>query len=177
MTDGQLYLLETLKSFKGLKSNAEKAIEQISEDELHYTPDPEANPVSVIMHHMAGNMLSRFTDLLSTDGEKPWRKRENEFLDTIKSKKELFELWENGWKRMLDALQSLNETDLSKTIYIRNEAHSVLRALQRQLAHYAYHTGQIVYICKLIRSREFTSLSIPRGQSDTFVPKENKIEK
>jgi hypothetical protein len=174
MNISELYLLETLKSFKGLKSNAEKAIEQINDNQMHFHPDEESNSVAVIMHHMAGNMLSRFTDFLTTDGEKEWRDRDSEFIDDNSDKKKIFSLWNKGWDCLLSTLQSLKPEDLDKTVYIRGEEHTVIRALQRQLAHYAYHTGQIVFLCKQIRKSEFKSLTIPRGQSKSFVPEGRK---
>ena len=158
----ELYLLETLKNLKGLKSIAEKAISQISKEELHYSPDKESNSVAIIMKHLAGNMLSRFTKFLTTDGEKEWRNRDQEFIDDSSTYEELFETWNKGWDCLFESLSKLQPEDLSKFIYIRGEEHTVLRALNRQLVHYAYHTGQIIYICKLIRKSDFQSLSIPR---------------
>jgi len=168
MTTGQLYLLETIKSLKGLKSNIEKALEQISEADLHFKPNEESNSVSIIMKHMAGNMLSRFTDFLTTDGEKPDRNRDGEFVDDFTSHTELISYWNKGWNCLFDSLDALTEDDLTKTVFIRNEPHTVLRALHRQVTHYAYHSGQIVFLCKQIKSTAFKSLSIPRGQSDLF---------
>ena len=159
---GEVYLLETLKSLKGLKSNAEGAIAQISDEELHYFPDTESNNVAIIMKHMAGNMVSRFTDFLTTDGEKKWRDRDQEFVDESKSREELFKLWNKGWDILLKTISDLKSEDLLKIVTIRGEEHTIIRALNRQLAHYAYHTGQIVYLCKHIRTSEFQSLSIPR---------------
>jgi len=164
------FILETLKSLKGLKSTAEKAMAQISDDEFHYAPDEESNSVAVLMQHMSGNMLSRFTNFLTEDGEKSWRKRDDEFIDDNKSNDQLSETWNKGWDCLFLLLGSLREEDLLKKVTIRGEEHTVIRALQRQLAHYAYHTGQIVYLCKLIRKSNFESLSIPRGQSETYKP-------
>lgn len=167
----ELYLLETLKSLKGLKSSAEKAISQISNEELHFSPDKESNSVAIIMKHLAGNMVSRFTNFLTTDGEKEWRKRDQEFIDENKTHEELFDLWNNGWECLFEALSKLQPEELSKLIYIRGEEHTVLRALNRQLVHYAYHTGQIIYICKQIRKSDFQSLSIPRSKPDNSTSK------
>lgn len=158
----ETYLLEIIKSLRGLKSNAEKAIEQINEEEMHFSPDKESNSVALIMKHMSGNMLSRFTDFLTTDGEKEWRNRDMEFVDEGKTRSEIFEHWNNGWTLLLHTVSGLKPEDLLKPVFIRGEEHTVLRALQRQLVHYAYHTGQIVYLCKHIRSTDFKSLSIPR---------------
>ncbi len=158
----ELYLLETIKSLKGLKSTCEKAIEQISDEDLHFQADPDSNSIAIIMKHIAGNMVSRFTDFLTTDGEKEWRRRDDEFVDDNPSRAELFKLWEKAWKIFFDSISVLKPEDLLKIVYIRQEEHTVLRALQRQLVHYAYHTGQIVYICKQIRKSDFKSLSIPK---------------
>ncbi len=158
----ELYLLETLKNLKGLKSIAEKAISQINNEELHFSPDKESNSVAIIMKHLAGNMLSRFTNFLTTDGEKEWRKRDQEFIDDNQTQEELFETWNIGWGCLFETISKLQPEELSKLIYIRGEEHTVLRALNRQLVHYAYHTGQIIYICKQIRETDFQSLSIPR---------------
>lgn len=165
---GDEYLLETLKSFKGLKSNAEKAMAQVDDDALHFQPDAESNSVAIIMKHLAGNMVSRFTDFLTSDGEKSWRDRDSEFIDDRLSRQELFVRWEKGWSCLFDALKALSKEDLMKSVHIRGEEHSVIRALQRQLVHYAYHTGQIIFLCKQIRKEKFISLSIPKGQSSKF---------
>lgn len=162
------YLLESIKSFKGLKSNAEKAMAQLSDFDFHYHPDFESNSVAIIIKHLSGNMISRFTDFLTTDGEKLSRERDNEFIDTFKDKAEIMNCWENGWKCLFETLNKLNEIDLEKEVKIRNEVHTVVRAIHRQLTHYAYHCGQIVYLCKHIKSNQFTSLSIPRGESDKY---------
>ncbi len=176
MSLAKTYLEESIKSFHGLKSNAEKALEQLSDDELHYQPDPESNSMAIIMKHLAGNMLSRFTDFLTTDGEKPDRNRDGEFVDDFTSREQLMKTWNNGWSCLFDALDELNESDLLKTIYIRNEPHTVLRALQRQLSHYAYHCGQLVFLAKQIKSTDFKTLSIARGKSNDSIskPSENK---
>jgi hypothetical protein len=160
----ETYLLETIKSLRGLKSNCEKAIAQINDEELHFQSDPESNSVAIIMKHLAGNMLSRFTDLLTSDGEKEWRKRDQEFIDENLAREKLTDLWNRGWNCLFDALEKLSPGDLLKIILIRSEEHTVIRALNRQLVHYAYHAGQIVYICKQIRKSEFKSLSIPRSK-------------
>jgi len=165
------YLTESIKSFHGLKSNAEKAIAQLADSDLHYQPNEESNSIVIIMKHIAGNMLSRFTDFLTTDGEKPNRNRDNEFIDDFKSRNELMNSWNKGWACLYKALEELKEDDLLKIIYIRNEPHTVLRALQRQLAHYAYHCGQIVFLAKQIKSTDFKTLSIARGKSDEFISK------
>lgn len=165
MNPGSTYLLETLKSFKGMKSNTEKALAQLSDAQLHYAPNQESNSAVILMQHLAGNMLSRFTDFLTTDGEKPNRNRDAEFIDHFTNREALFNYWEKGWSCLISVIESLQEEVLLKTVFIRNEPHSVLRALNRQLIHYAYHCGQIVYVCKLVKGIEFENLSIPRGKS------------
>ena len=164
----EIYLLESLKSFKGMKSNAELAIAQISDEELHFQPDSESNSVAIIMRHIAGNLRSRFTDFLTTDGEKPNRNRDIEFENPTGNRQEILADWNNGWEALFSTLNGLKGEDLLNTITIRNEPHSVLRAIQRQLVHYAYHCGQIVFLCKMIRKSEFQSLSIPRGKSEEY---------
>ncbi|MBK6444520.1 MAG: DUF1572 family protein [Bacteroidetes bacterium] len=165
----ETYLLETIKSFRGLKSNAEKAFAQIQDADFHFQPDQESNSVAILIQHLAGNMLSRFTDFLTSDGEKQDRNRDSEFNDSKQTKEQLLNYWNKGWDCLFSALQSLQAEDLLKTVTIRQEPHLVLRALQRQLVHYAYHTGQIVFLCKMIRKSGFKSLSIPRGKSGDFV--------
>ncbi len=164
-----LYLVETIKSLKGLKSLSEKAIAQITDEELHIRFDSESNSVVIIMQHMYGNMLSRFTDFLTTDGEKEWRKRDNEFIDEKLTREELITNWNSGWDCLFNAINNLKPEDLLKIVHIRGEENTVIRALNRQLVHYAYHTGQIIYICKQIRKTDFQSLSIPRTLPDKSV--------
>lgn len=164
-----LYLVETLKSLKGLKSLSEKAIAQITDEELHLRFDSESNSVAIIMKHMFGNMISRFTDFLTTDGEKEWRKRDNEFIDERLTREELITNWNNGWDCLFNTINNLKPEDLLKIVHIKAEENTVIRALNRQLVHYAYHTGQIIYICKQIRKTDFQSLSIPRTLPDKSV--------
>lgn len=160
-----IYLLETIKSFKGLKSTAEKALQQVSDADLFYKKDDESNSIAIIIKHLSGNMKSRFTGFLTADGEKPDRNRDSEFVDERLSRDELMKRWNEGWDCLLNTLSGLTVSDLLKIVTIRGEEHTVIRALNRQLAHYAYHTGQIVYICKEILSDAFKSLSIPRNRS------------
>ncbi len=174
MTTGQIFLEESIKSFRGLKSNAEKAIEQLSDADLHWAYDSESNSIVIIMKHLAGNMVSRWTDFLTTDGEKADRNRDGEFEDDFKSREQLMQYWNHGWKIFLETLNGLNEEDLLKIVYIRKEAHTVVRAIQRQLSHYAYHCGQIVYVAKQIKGKEFKTLSIARGESSKFEPTHTK---
>ena len=169
MNTERAFLEETIKSFRGLKSNAEKAMEQISDAEMHWSYNEDSNSVAIIIRHMAGNMISRWTDFLTTDGEKPDRNRDSEFEDGFTSRDQIMDFWNKGWKIFLDTLNSLKEEDLTKTVYIRKEPHSVIRAIQRQLAHYAYHSGQIVYVAKQIKGKDFKTLSIARGESSKFI--------
>jgi hypothetical protein len=159
------FLISTNKLFLYYKSLGEKAIAQIDDSQINWQPNDSSNSIALIAHHITGNMLSRFTDFLTTDGEKPWRNREAEFEQGYVNKAELMAAWDKGWKVLTDTIASLSEDDLSKIIYIRNEGQSVQDALLRQLAHYANHVGQIIYIAKILKGNEFKSLSIPKGGS------------
>jgi hypothetical protein len=159
---GSVRLLEYYKSM------AEKAISQISDQQLRTPCQPGLNSAAVLMKHIAGNLLSRWTHFRTEDGEKPWRNRETEFADNFASVKELLDYWEKGWSCLFDAVQSIREDELSAIIYIRNEGHTILEAVERQLAHVAYHTGQIVFICKLYTGNEWESLTIPKGKTDEY---------
>ena len=141
---------------------------QISDEQLFWQPDAECNSIAIIVKHLWGNMLSRWTNFLTEDGEKPWRQRDAEFDGDLKSREELLAKWTEGWQCLLDALHSITDEDLGRIVYIRNEGHSVLEAINRQLAHYSYHVGQIVYIAKALSSRDWTSLSIPRSRSADY---------
>jgi hypothetical protein len=141
------------------------AINQLDEKELHWTPDPDSNSVAIIVQHIAGNARSRFTDFLTTDGEKADRNRDGEFLEKKLSKADVLVLWDQAWTTVFAALDPLADEDLSLSVTIRTEPHSVLDAVLRQLAHYAYHIGQIVYLAKMIKQEDWKTLSIPRGES------------
>jgi hypothetical protein len=158
----------TKKLFQYYKSLADKTFEQLNDSDIDYRPNEASNSIGIIVHHLVGNMLSRFTDFKTSDGEKPWRNREAEFEAGYASKKEMISAWENGWRVLFDALDSVKEDDLGQIIYIRNEGHTIFEALQRQLAHYSGHIGQIIYIGKSVKGPEFRSLSIPKGGSDAF---------
>lgn len=145
-----------------------RIIEQLSEKDIHWTYNQECNSIAVIVKHLSGNMISRWTDFLTSDGEKENRNRDEEFIDDVSSKSELISVWERGWDVLIDTLTGLNEDDLLETIKIRGEKHLVLEAIERQIAHYAYHVGQIVYIGKQLRNNEWTTLSIPRGKSEDY---------
>jgi hypothetical protein len=173
------YLDEAHRQMRGHKRLAEGAMAQLKDDELFLTLDPESNSVAIIVQHMAGNMRSRFTDFLTTDGEKPDRHRDREFeLSSATTRADLTKSWEDGWARVFAAIESLKPEDVMRTVTIRGEPHTVLQAVNRQIAHYGYHTGQIVFVAKHIRSGKWRSLSIPRGKSEEFktaAPKPRKV--
>ncbi|MGH7477534.1 MAG: DUF1572 family protein [Longimicrobiales bacterium] len=163
------YLQDVLLQLRKQKRLAEQAIEQLTDDDLFHQPDPESNSIALLIKHMAGNMRSRWTDFLTSDGEKPDRERDREFeLEPGTDRATVMGWWEDGWARVFEAIEPLEPGDLLRTITIRGEPHTVLEAIDRQLTHYANHVGQIVYIAKLRRAAEWRSLSIPRGQSRTF---------
>lgn len=162
------YLNSVSKQFEYYKLLGDKTIAQLSDDKLFWQYNQESNSIATIIKHLSGNMLSRWTNFLTTDGEKEWRNRDGEFENDLSSKEEVIKLWEEGWKCFLDTLKSLKEDDLDKIIYIRNQGHTVLEAINRQLAHYPYHVGQIVFIGKMILNEKWQSLSIPRGNSNAF---------
>jgi hypothetical protein len=162
------YLEGTIKQFEYYKSLGDKAMAQITEEQLFWSPNAESNSIAVIVQHIAGNMLSRWTDFLTSDGEKEWRNREAEFDAAITNKTELLRIWENGWDVFFNAIKPLTESDLERIVYIRNQGHTVTEAIQRQLAHYPYHIGQMVYLAKMMADSNWQSLSIPRGNSKQF---------
>lgn len=167
MTDSPI-LSVALDELQKIKKLADKSIEQLSDDQLHHTIDPDANSVAVLMRHMAGNMRSRWVDFLNSDGEKPDRMRDREFEDPRQTRAELLAEWEHGWKCVFDALSPLTDADLQRTVFIRNEPHSVYKAISRQVAHYAGHAYQILLLAKHMQGRQWKTLSIPRGQSEEF---------
>jgi len=169
MDIGKEYLRVVVERFKNVKNLGDKTIDQLLEDEIHWTYNNESNSVSIIVKHLSGNMISRWTDVLNSDGEKDYRDRDEEFIDDITSKIELKNVWEKGWKALIDTLTGLSEQDLLKKIYIRGESYLVLGAIERQMAHYAYHVGQIVYIGKQLKDNNWESLSIPKGQSEEYL--------
>ena len=164
---GAAYLDEAFRSLRGHKRLAEGAFAQIDDQQFFRILDPEANSVAILVKHMAGNMRSRFTDLLTSDGEKPWRDRDQEFIiDPGTTHAELMQRWEESWKLVLDTVRALQPEDLLKTVTTRGQPHNVLQAVHRATAHYAYHVGQIVFLAKHLKSAGWKSLSIPRGQSN-----------
>lgn len=162
------YLKSVIKQFEYYKMLGEKTIAQLPDDKLFWQYNSESNSIAIIVNHLHGNMMSRWTDFLTTDGEKEWRNRDEEFEDHITTKEELQKRWNAGWDCFFNALQQLNENDLQETIYIRNQGHTVMEAINRQLAHYPYHIGQIIYIGKMICDSNWQSLSIPKGNSKQF---------
>jgi hypothetical protein len=170
MTDAAAhYIEEARRQMRGHKRLAEGAMAQLKDEELFITLDPESNSIAVLVKHMAGNMRSRFTDFLTSDGEKPDRFRDREFeLNPATTRADLMKWWEEGWERVFAAIDSLKPEDVMRTVTIRGEPHTVLQAVNRQIAHYAQHTGQIVFLAKHIRSSGWKTLSIPRGKSEDY---------
>lgn len=161
-------LSAAIDELQKIKKLADKSIAQLSDDQLHATLDPDANSVAVLMRHMAGNMRSRWIDFLTSDGEKPNRMRDQEFEDPGQSREELLAEWEHGWQCVFDALTPLGDADLQRTVMIRGEAHSVYKAISRQVAHYSGHAYQILLLAKHMLGPNWKTLSIPRGQSEEF---------
>ena len=162
------YLEDSLAEFRYYKKLADGAMEQVNDQELFALLDDEANSIAILVKHMAGNMRSRWTDFLTTDGEKPNRERDSEFMDPPTTREELMALWESGWTCLFRALEPLTEADMGRTITIRGEAHSVMQAMNRQVAHYAYHVGQIVLLAKHYAGERWQSLSVPKNKSAEF---------
>lgn len=168
MSFAKTYLRTTLARLRYYKELGDKTFAQLNDWDFHYQPNEESNSIAILIRHLAGNMLSRWTDFLTTDGEKEWRQRDAEFTVEKETKAELLATWEKGWACFLGPLESLKKKDLKKTVTIRNEPLSVIDAIQRQLAHYPYHIGQILYIAKIIRNKNWQNLSIPRGGSQAY---------
>lgn len=162
------FLNSTIKQFEYYKKLGEKTFEQVSDSQLFWQYNTESNSINSIVQHMHGNMLSRWTDFLTTDGEKPWRKRDKEFENETQTREALLILWNEGWNCLFKVLNSLSELELDEIIYIRNQAHTVLEAINRQLAHYPYHVGQIVFIGKMLCNENWNTLSIAKGNSEIF---------
>jgi hypothetical protein len=162
------FLQTAIRRLKYYKDLAEKSFEQLDDKDFHYQFNDESNSIAIIIQHMAGNMLSRWTNFLTEDGEKPWRQRDDEFAVHAYHKEELIAIWEKGWNCCLDTLASLKEDDLLKAVTIRQESLTVTDAINRQLAHYPYHVGQIAYIGRMLRGSEWKSLSIPKGGSANY---------
>jgi hypothetical protein len=172
------YLDEVRRQFRGYKRLGEGAMAQLKDAELFVTLDPESNSVAILVKHLAGNMKSRFTDFLTTDGEKPNRNRDQEFEITPNTTRDqIMRWWEEGWERVFSAIAALKPDDLLRTVTIRGEPHTVLQATNRQLAHYSAHVSQIIFLAKHLRSSEWQSLSIPRGKSQDFKPLSQKYDR
>ena len=171
------YLPSIIKQFKYYKSLGDKTFNQLTFKDLQWQSHENANSISIIVKHITGNMLSRWTNFLTEDGEKEWRHRDQEFKDTFTTIEDLIAAWESGWKCLFNAITTLTEGDLEKIIYIRNQGHTVTEAINRQLAHYAYHIGQIVFLGNLLKGNDWQSLSIPKGDSKNYNNKQFSKEK
>ncbi len=154
--------------FKYYQSLGEKTFDQLSDEQLFHEPADDANSIGIIVNHLHGNMLSRWTNFLTEDGEKEWRKRDQEFEDYIQTREQLLTKWNEGWNCLYEALETVNDSNLDQLIYIRNQGHSITEAVLRQLAHYSYHVGEIVFLGKLMKGAEWKSLSIPKGSSKAY---------
>jgi hypothetical protein len=162
------FLSAILNAFEANKRMADRAVEQVPDDKLHVALDANTNSIAVIMKHVAGNLASRWTDFLTTDGEKPWRKRDDEFVDSFSSRAELLAFWERGWTCLFQTLRGLKPEDLEKTVTIRGEPHTVPLALERSLGHTCYHIGQIVQVARIHAGEKWNTLTIPRGGSQQY---------
>ncbi len=162
------FIRTVIKRFETYKALGDKAFQQIDENDFFVKASSESNSIAIIVQHLNGNMLSRFTDFLTEDGEKSWRNRDQEFEEVLSTKDEVIDRWNQGWHCVLGALQNLRQEDLTATIYIRTEPLQVYDAILRQLAHYAHHVGQIVFIAKMLKDKNWQSLSIPKGESNQF---------
>ena len=162
------FLQSAIKRLSYYKQLGDKTFEQLNDADFHFAPNEESNSIAINIQHVAGNMLSRWTDFLTTDGEKEWRNRDVEFEEQNLTKQQLIDFWQKGWDCLLNTLNSLTEEDLLKTIYIRSEGLLVIDAINRQLAHYPYHVGQIIYVAKIIKNKDWQNLSIAKGHSDQF---------
>jgi hypothetical protein len=162
------YLISAIKRFQYYKTLGEQTFDQVDDLGLFWQYNAESNSIAMIVQHLAGNMISRWTDFLTSDGEKSWRKRETEFETVVKTRAQVIQKWNEGWGCLFKALNSITDDDWQKEVYIRGEKHSVVDAVNRQLAHYPYHIGQIVFIGKMIAGEKWNSLSIPKGMSEPF---------
>ena len=165
---GDNYLVSTRKLFAYYKSLGDAVVARLDDEQLHWQYNEASNSIAVIIKHIAGNSISRWTDFLTADGEKQWRNRDEEFEDASLTKQQLANLWNEGWDCLFTAINPLTDADLLRIIYIRNQGHTVTEAINRQLAHLPYHIGQMVFVAKLILGEKWESLTIPKGQSATF---------
>lgn len=164
----QIFLQSAIKRLRYYKELGDKTFLQLKDEDFHFSPSEESNSIAIIIQHMHGNMLSRWTNFLVEDGEKPWRKRDAEFEEQKLNKQQLLDLWEEGWKCFLDAINILSEADLQKTIYIRSQPLSVINAINRQFAHYPYHVGQIIYAAKILKNKNWQNLSVEKNRSAEY---------
>ena len=171
---GNEYLKIIKERFESVKDLGDKTISQLSEKDIHWKLNEASNSIAIIAKHLSGNMISRWSDFLTTDGEKDFRNRDQEFEDDISSKQEMITIWEKGWNTLLDTLNGLENQDLLKNVTIRGENHTVLEAIERQMAHYSYHVGQIVYIGKQLKDESWETLSIPKGKSEEYLQEKFK---
>lgn len=174
MNLGNEYLKIVQERFESVKNLGDKTISQLSEEDIHWKLNEASNSIAIIAKHLSGNMISRWSNFLTSDGEKTYRNRDREFEDDIPTKQEMITIWEKGWKTLLDTLNGLESEDLLKNITIRGEKHTVLEAIERQMAHYAYHVGQIVYIGKQLKGENWETLSIPKGKSEEYLQQKLK---
>ena len=171
---GNEYLKIVQERFESVKNLGDKTISQLSEEDIHWKLNDASNSIAIIAKHLSGNMISRWSDFLTSDGDKPSRNRDHEFEDDISSKQEMITIWDEGWNTLLGTLNGLENQDLLKHITIRGEKHTVLEAIERQMAHYAYHVGQIVYIGKQLKDENWETLSIPKGKSEEYLQQKLK---
>jgi hypothetical protein len=164
----KMHLQSAIKQFEYYKMLGGKTFAQLTDEQLFWQYNEESNSIAIIVKHLWGNMLSRWTDFLTTDGEKEWRKRDAEFENDLTTREEILAKWNEGWECLFTALNSITENDLDKIVYIRNQGHTITEAINRQLAHYPYHVGQIVFIGKMVLNNNWTSLSIPKGTSTEY---------
>lgn len=162
------FLSSVVRQFEYYKLLGDKTLVQLEDKDLFHQVNSESNSIAIIVNHLWGNMLSRWTNFLSSDGEKEWRKRDLEFEDVIKTREELLNRWEEGWDCLFNALNPLTEEDLSRIVYIRNQGHTVTEAINRQMGHYAYHVGQMIFLGKQLKGSDWESLSIPKGASKSY---------
>lgn len=162
------FLNSTVVQFKYYKSLGDKTFVQLTDDELFWQSNSDSNSIAIIVKHMWGNMLSRWTDFLTSDGEKEWRNRDAEFESDIKNREELLQKWEEGWQCLFTALDSVDADKVEELVYIRNQGHTIIEAVNRQLAHYAYHVGQLVLIAKILKAKDWKTLSIAKGKSKEY---------
>jgi hypothetical protein len=170
MSVGSLYLQVVAGNLHGLKKQGEKAMAQLTPEQLFVKLEPDGNNIAILVQHLSGNMLSRWTDFLTTDGEKPDRDRDREFEDVAQTKEELLAQWEKGWDCLFQAVKKLTDDDLEKTVYIRAEPHTVIKAIQRQIVHYAMHVGEILQIARTLLGADWQTLSVPKGKSKEYRP-------